>query len=118
MKNLKVVKVYGDELLFEDGVKLFSDHYQDCCEYHYLDFADLDIKDFEGLEFDLSGDDFFNRIQDYGIELVPIKGHSVKVSGYGSNNGYYSSNIELIIAKDGKNLKSYDVSECQKWNDY
>lgn len=115
MRNLKVVKVSRLELLFDDGTKLTSDHEQTCCEQHYLDFSDLDISDFEGLEFNLTNDDFFNRIEDYGIELKPIKGHSVKVNGYGNNNGYYGSNIDLIIADaNGKTIKSYDVSECQR----
>jgi hypothetical protein len=117
MKKLKVVKIENDELVFDDGTRLSSNHNQDCCEYHYLDFADLKISDFDDLEFDLTGDDFFNKIEDYGIELKPINGHSVKVPGYGSNNGYYSSDIALIIADaKGKTIKSYDVSECQLWD--
>ena len=119
MKNLKVVKIENDELVFNDGTRLLSNHDQDCCEHHYLDFADLDISDFDGLEFDLTSDDFFNRVEDYGIELKPIKGHVVRVPGYGSNNGNYGSNIDLIIADaNGKTIKSYDVSECQKVDDY
>jgi len=114
MRNLKVVKVSSLELLFDDGTKLTSDHEQDCCESHYLDFSDLDISDFEGLEFDLTNDNFFNRIECYGIELKPIKGHSVKVNGYGDNNGYYGDNIDLIIEEaNGNTVKSYDVSKCQ-----
>jgi hypothetical protein len=74
---------------------------------------DLTLADFEGLEFDLTNDDFFKRIEDYGIELVPIHGHSVKIPAYGYNNGYYSSNLTLILS-DGKGFnKTYDISECQ-----
>lgn len=119
MKNLKAVKIENDELVFNDGTRLLSNHDQDCCEWHYLDFEDLDISDFDGLEFDLTNDDFFNRVEDYGIELKPINGHVVRIPGYGSNNGYYGSNIDLIIADaNGKTIKSYDVSECQKWDEY
>ena len=119
MKNLKAVKIENDVLIFDNGTRLFSNHDQDCCEHHYLDFADLYISDFDGLEFDLTNDNFFNRVEDFGIELKPIKGHAVRVAGYGSNNGYYSSNIDLIIADaNGNTVKSYDVSECQKWDEY
>ena len=118
MKNLKVLKIENDEIVFEDGIRLFSDHEPDCCEDHYLDLNSLDLSDFDGLEFDLTNDDFFNRIEDYGIELIPLKGHSVKVPGYGTNNGYYSDNIHLIISDiNDKTIKSYDVSECQKFLD-
>lgn len=113
MNKLKVVKVTSDAIVFEDGVELSSYHDQDCCESHELTLGDLDLSDFEGLEFDLSGDGFFNRIPDYGIELIPIHGHSVKIPGHGNNNGYYSDNLNLIVCKEGKEVKSYDITECQ-----
>jgi hypothetical protein len=117
MKNLKVVKVDAESIEFENGVQLYSDHDQDCCENHYLSFGDLTIADFEGLEFDLTGEDFFKRIEDYGIELIPIKGHSVRVPGYGSNNGYYSSNLDLILTDKKDFNKRFDISECQVISD-
>lgn len=114
MEKLKVLKVDGDVIHFENGVRLYSEHEQDCCENHYLSMYDLTIEDFEGLEFDLTTDKFFKRIEDYGIELVPIKGHSVKIPGYASNNGYYSSQLDLILT-DGKDFKKeYNISECQE----
>lgn len=117
MKNLKVVKIEYNEIVFNDGTRLLSNHNQDCCEQHYLEFANLDISDFDGLKFDLTSGDFFNRVKDYGIELKPITGHVVRVPGYGSNSGYYSSNIDLIISDaKGNTIKSFDVSECQLWD--
>lgn len=113
----QVVKVNEDEITFSNGVSLTSDHNQDCCESHYLSFKDLSLDDFEGLEFDLSGDSFFERVDGYGIRLVPINGHPVSVPGYGYNNGYYSSNLSLVLTKDGKQISKFDISECQgvKW---
>lgn len=120
MKNLKVLALNSDEITFDNGMKLYSDHNQDCCENHYLSMSDLTITDFEGLEFDLSNDDFFERIEDYGIALKPINGHPVRIPGYGSNNGYYSSNLSLVITNtDGRGTyKHYDITECQEWNGY
>jgi hypothetical protein len=116
MNKLKVVKLDAEGIEFENGVKLYSYHGQSCCEYHYLSFSDLTFDDFKDLEFDLTNDNFFRRITGYGIELLPIYGHSVKVPGYGSNNGYYSSNIDLIVT-DGKDFKKeYDITECQDWS--
>lgn len=113
MSTVKVIKVCSDQIEFDNGVILSSDHRQDCCESHYLHFADLTIEDFEGLEFDLTDENFFKRIVDYGIELIPIKGHSVKVPGYGYNNGYYSDQLELTLTGNGIN-KTFDISECQE----
>lgn len=113
MNNLKVVKVDSESIEFDNGIQLYSNHDQDCCENHYLSFEHIGLDDFEGLEFDLSNDNFFNRIEDYGIELIPIHGHSVKIPGYGYNNGYYSSNMELIVTNNKDIRKVYDISDCQ-----
>lgn len=109
----KVKSIDGDSLTFDNGLILSSDHDQDCCENHYLSFADLKLEDFEGLEFDLSNDGFFERIDDYGIKLIPVNGQSVSIPGYGSNNGYYSTNLALVLS-DGR---SFDISTCQVIND-
>ena len=76
---------------------------------------DLTLEDFKGLEFDLSNDDFFNRIKDYGIELLPTHGHSIKVPGYRSNNGYYSDNLSLILTEENGSSRTYDVTNCQSY---
>lgn len=116
MKNVKVVSV-GSGIEFDNGMRLYDYHNQNCCESHYLSFDDLTTKDFDGLVFDLSNDDFFERVEGYGIRLKPINGHPIGVPGYGSNNGYYSSDITLVLSNpDGGGVyKEYDVSECQDW---
>lgn len=111
----KVIKVNG-YIEFDNGYTLEDYHSQDCCESHYLSFDNIKLEDFDGLKFDLSDDKFFNRIEDYGIELIPIEGFSVKIPGYASNNGYYSSNLSLILS-NGTDRRTYDISECQQWND-
>jgi hypothetical protein len=114
MKRLKVAKVHSYELEFDNGLKLSSFHESDCCEQHFLCFSDITIDDFDGLEFDLSKDDFFERIEGYGIALNPTIGFPVRIPGYGCNNGYYSSNLSLVITnKDGDCLKSFDIEDCQ-----
>ena len=112
---MKVTKVYAESVEFEDGHTLASEHYQNCCEHNYLSFGDVTLEDFEGLDFDLSNDNFFNRIEGYGIELVPVHGHSVKVPGYGSNNGYYSSNLQLVLSKPYSEDRVFDITECQDY---
>ena len=110
---VQVVEIKSDKLIFNNGAYLTHTHDQDCCESHYLSFDDLSLTDFKGLQFDISGDTFFKRIKDYGIELIPVKGWGVKIPGYGSNNGYYSS--ELTLELRGDNLdKIFDITECQE----
>ncbi|WP_329765077.1 hypothetical protein [Stenotrophomonas maltophilia] len=108
----KVVKIEHDIVHFDTQHTLYSDHDQDCCESHYLSFKDLSVDDFEGLEFNLDGE-FFERVEDFGIRLLPTNGQPIPVPGYGYNNGYYSSNLTLVLCWE-RGQKSFDISECQE----
>lgn len=110
----KVIYVDESTIRFDDGHALSSYHAQECCEDHYLSFKELSLLDFEGLEFDLSNDDFFERVPDYGIRLLPTNGHAVSVPGYGYNNGYYSANLSLVLSREGVK-KMFGITECQEW---
>ena len=109
----KVIEIDDEKILFDNGVKLASRHDQNCCENHYLCFDDLTMQDFEGLEFDLSNEAFFTRIEGYGIALNPIDGHPVRIAGHGTNNGYYSSDLTLVISNIAGIEIRYDITECQ-----
>ncbi len=117
--KVTVVEVSDYYIKFSNGYRLLDHHYQDCCESHYLDFSHLSLSDFEGLEFDLSSPDtLFEKVVDFGIRLTPTNGHPVFVPGYASNNGYYSSNLYLVLRDDkGKTVWKVDISECQEWRD-
>lgn len=107
-----VVKVTSDSIIFDGGQTLSSEHRSACCEHHYLSFEHLTEKDFEGMTFDLEGD-FFEKVDGYGIRLKPISGgHPVSVPGYGYNNGYYSTELTLVLT-EGRNYKKFDITECQ-----
>lgn len=106
----KVIEVSGDGIKFDNGLSLTSYHDQSCCESHYLDFSNLSLNDFEGLEFNLEdGENWFTRVEDYGIALNPVMGFPVRIPGYGYNNGYYSHELTLILGE-----KRFDITERQK----
>ncbi len=110
--TFKVVSICSGYIQFTNEVQLYSYHEKECCEEHYLSFTDLTMLDFEGLKFDFSNDYFFKRIPGYGIELIPVFGHSIKIPGYSSNNGYYIDALDLVISNSFF-TKKYDISECQ-----
>ena len=113
----KVISV-GGVLVFDTGHILSDEHNQDCCESHYLSFDDLKVEDFAHLDFDLTGN-FFERVEDFGIRLISTNGTAIPIPGYGSNNGYYGSNIDLVLQDGtGKEIARFDVSECQKYDEY
>jgi hypothetical protein len=111
-----VTYVDSDLILFDDGSKLYSDHDSECCETHYLDFSGLTLGDFTGLNFDLSSGDFFEKVEDYGIRLLPVNGQPVSVPGYGYNNGYYSHTLTLVLDRPTLTTK-FDITECQDVKD-
>lgn len=118
----KLIEIQNDLLRFEsldrtEIAEIFSDHFQECREEHYLDFAPLSIEDFEGLIFDLHSDNFFERVEDYGIRLVSIDNQRISIAGYAYNNGYYSDKLTLVIRIKKHNgeviTKEYDITSCQ-----
>ena len=107
----KVTRVSSDQIRFDNGWCIESSHTQDCCESHYLAFVEADCP--LGAEFDLTGN-FFEAVDGYGIRLLPVGGLPIPVPGYGSNNGYYSTELTLCVIADGKVIKTFDISECQE----
>lgn len=115
----KVIKVDSETIFFDNGSTLTSYHPGESCEHHWLGLGDLKLEDFEDLEFNLDAEeeDLFERIDGYGIALKPINNFPVRIPGYGSNNGCYSSQLDLVITnKDGVE-RTFDISECQDIND-
>jgi hypothetical protein len=112
----KVIAIKNEDdgvIEFSNGYTLTTHHESDCCEHHYWSLTDLTINDFDGLEFDLDDDNFFGRIEGYGICLVPIDGFPIRIPAYGSNNGYYSQNLSLVLTKDNKTINEFDITKCQ-----
>ena len=117
----KVIAIKNEDngiIVFDNGYTLTTYHDQDCCENHYWSLTDLSIDDFGGLEFDLNNDNFFERIEGYGIGLIPINGFPVRIPAYGSNNGWYSSDLTLILSDGENGGKEFDITECQKYEPY
>lgn len=116
MNKVTVSRVDSEGVTFSNGQALSSEHEQDCCENHYLDFENVSLQDFDGMEFDLEGD-FFERVDGYGIRLKPLNGHPVAVPGYGYNNGYYSHELTLVLSGGGLPKREFNISECQEVSD-
>ena len=117
LRLYKLMSIKQDKLVFQSYgnkiIHLYSGHDQDCCESHYLSFEDLTSSDFENLLFDLENDNFFERVEGYGIRLLPINGLPIAIPGYGSNNGYYSDELKLVL----ESKRIFDIIECQKVED-
>lgn len=118
MNKLKVVEVESNCIRFDNEIILHALHDKPSYEF-YLCFDDLTLDDFKDLEFDLTSDKFFNRMIGYGIELIPIKGHPIRTPGYCVNNGYYTSDLLLVLTSGDDIIKKFEVSDNQQhtqWN--
>jgi hypothetical protein len=112
---VKVLSLDSEGIKLEDGYYISSSHETECCEYHWLDFDSLDFNEIEDAIFDFSKP-WFEKVEDYGIRLLPVNMHPIAIPGYGSNNGYYSSNLTLNL-KTPTGYQDFDISECQEINE-
>lgn len=101
---MKLKKVCGNQLLFDNGYILDTWHNQECCEDNYADFSNVadEVGDYEFNEKDLR----LERVQDYGFRFGDNR-KMFFVPCYTEQNGYYSSDIEvkfgnLQITAEGK----------------
>lgn len=83
MSNTKVIeinKIYNF-IRFDNGFKMYSVTLNKVEENSFDDIRNLELKDFEGLEFDTSTTGFFKRFEG-GTELIALNGKIIKISGY------------------------------------
>ena len=119
MKNIigtvKVISLDEEGIKLEHGYSIYSHHEYSCCEHHYLAFDSLEFSEIEGAIFNFKKP-WFEKVENYGIRLLPINMHPIPVPGYGFNNGCYSHDLTLVLDYPG-NTETFDVSECQDISD-
>lgn len=94
IEDEKLTLVIGDD---KKTVVFESEHSQDCCEHVYADFSILKY-----LEKDLENS-YISEIVVKGVEGMGFVMHIGRtkffVPCYNSQNGYYSSNLSLLITE-------------------
>ena len=108
----------GVKIIFdEDVIILNGEHNQDCCEHVYADFKTL--KDYLPQLKEIYKKLIIKGVPEMGIMLCfePDYGHTEKVfiPCYNDQNGYYSSDLELVI-KHNDLSKKVDISEYKEDN--
>lgn len=103
---MKVISI-KDGITFDDGTKIIDVHEQDCCEHVYADWKQLEDTGFLGKEI--------KEIEIEGVKESGFRINGFFVPCYDVQNGYYSSDLEIVIAKpDGKDKRVIDISEFVK----
>ena len=104
---MKIEKWDDDYIWFTDGSTISYDHYQECCECNWADFSVLEVfyqdeefDDFEIIPVNECGFLLSLKLptpdpwyQDY----TPTK--KILIPCYSEQNGYYSSDITIIIRR-------------------
>lgn len=118
---MRIKHVYDDGLIFDNGAVLESFHDQDCCESHYVDFTSIIGQGWEDKDFpehlseliaeseipdEYTGD--YGDVWDSFFQIKDKQGNKYTLTIYNSNNGYYSSNVQLILTND-KFIERYHV---------
>lgn len=92
----KIRKYSTDEqiLHFTNGSAITTFHEQDCCEWNYADFDQIDDIA-QGWDFDMENLTFEKVIGGFRFGNLPSK--MVFVPCYSEQNGYYSNDIDIQL---------------------
>lgn len=120
---MKIKQIDEDEIVFDNNYELRYYHEQDCCESVYADFEmlknynvsvktgkNINIKE---IEFAETLESLVEGVPQAGFNIISITGEKFFVPCYNEQNGYYSSDLELILVKD-KTQEIMDISEFVK----
>lgn len=100
---MKIEKITEDGITFEDGTHITHLHEQDCCENVYTDW--MQLRDTNILDRD------FNKINLTGVKNAGIKLNEYFIPCYDNQNGYYSSNLSLVITDRYGLKRTIDISK-------
>ena len=87
---MKILKVTEEEIIFRNGNTISFDHEQDCCEYNYADFKQLEP---EAFEYDFDEDLKFEACN-YGFRFGD-NGRMFYIPCYSLQNGYYTDEVDI-----------------------
>ena len=93
---MKIIKITDEEILFVNGCKLTYYHEQDCYEHNYADFTQLEDTGIENEEFEFNTK-MFEFKDGEGFRLIAQSGNKYFVPCYSYQNGYYSSDLNIIF---------------------
>lgn len=117
---MKIKEINEEKIVFDNGYELEYYHEQDCCEQVYADFdilKDYNISTKTGKIINIKDIDFeehleylIQGIENEGFNMISKIGEKFFIPCYNNQNGYYSSELELIL-KRGKAKEVMDISE-------
>ena len=104
----KIVYTKDNLLVFDDGTNITCDHYNDCCEYNYAKFDDIDDI-CRGTNFDTSNLTI-EIVEGAGFRFGNLPAKMFFVPCYSEQNGYYSHDLSIFINNEVKGT----LEECEE----
>ena len=118
---MKIKEINEEKIVFDNGYELEYYHEQDCCEHVYADFEvlkDYNVSTKTGKTINIKDIDFketlvglIDGIKEQGFNMISKIEEKFFIPCYNSQNGYYSSNLRLILNKE-KGKEIMDISDC------
>ena len=89
--KIRVVKYNSECIEFDNGYKITFDHDQDCCEYNYADFNQLEDT---GIEKEVFDSDLKFEETAHGFRFGNL-GKMYYIPCYSCQNGYYTCDVDI-----------------------
>lgn len=102
----KIKEITENHILFDDGSIITFDHYQECCEYNYADFEQIDDIA-RSYDYDTSNL-MFESVDNSGFRFGD-NGMMFFVPCYSEQNGYYTDDIDIYL--NGNIVLSFKCEE-------
>lgn len=103
---MRIKEINESMILFDNGNSITFDHEQDCCEWNYADFEQLDDIA-KATEFDPNLE--FEALPEEGFLFGNRPNKMFFVPCYSCQNGFYSD--EITIVYNGNVVLSFDAEE-------
>ena len=91
----KIIELRDNWLKFDDGTIIECDHDQDCCEYNYADFSQLDdiARNYDYKTAKLT----FETVDGSGFRFGDHPYRMFFVPCYSEQNGYYTDELDIYL---------------------
>ena len=103
-KEIYITEIIAEEaIVFSDGSRITFDHEQDCCEWNWADFEQLDDL---GRNYKFQTPLYFEAIDEAGFRFGDAY-RKFFIPCYSDQNGYYTSKIDIYY--NNEKVLSFDA---------